>query len=355
MTPLLAVKGIYKSYDQQPFICDVSFSLNPGELLCLLGSSGCGKTSLLRLIAGLETPDRGQICFDGCNLSETAPHKRHFGLMFQEFALFPHKDVFENVAYGCRVQKQPAEAVSRRTREMLELVGLERFAHRNISELSGGERQRVALARSLAPRPRLLMLDEPLGSLDRALREHLVSELRHILKAVGVTAIFVTHDQAEAFAVADAVAVMHAGRIEQIAAPQQLYRHPQNAIVARFLGFQNLLSARYLPDGNVQTTIGVFAVNQASRLSLPATSSIVLRPDAVEIAQGLNGSGANQIIGKLARCIFQGPVNRIHIQTALAQPLVFDLPIDAPLPNIGADICLRVRPEGVAALPERMA
>ena len=218
---------------------NVTLSLESRHILCLLGPSGCGKTTLLRIIAGLERPDRGKVLFDGTDMARIPPHRRRFGMMFQEFALFPHKNVFENVAFGLRMQKLPREEISRRTGEMLALVGLDGFGRRGVHTLSGGERQRVALARSLAPSPRLLMLDEPLGSLDRPLRERLLPELRQILKEIGITAIFVTHDHAEAFAMADVIAVFDKGRIEQMDTPENLRKSPANRTVADFLGVRH--------------------------------------------------------------------------------------------------------------------
>ncbi len=224
----------------------MSFQANEGEIVCLLGPSGCGKTTLLRIIAGLETADRGQVTFDGRPLNDVAVHRRGFGLMFQDFALFPHKDVRANVAFGLRMQGLSKSQIERRVAEMLALVGLEGYGQRRVYDLSGGEQQRVALARSLAPGPRLLMLDEPLGSLDRALREELMNELRAILKGVGVTVLYVTHDQQEAFAVADRVLIMHSGRIVQQGSPQAVYHRPNSVWVARFLGLTNLVPGQVL-------------------------------------------------------------------------------------------------------------
>ncbi len=209
--PLLEVTHISKSFAHTPALRRVSFSLDQGEILGILGPSGCGKTTLLRILAGIETPDSGRISFDGKDMADVPPHRRHFGMMFQDFALFPHKTVFDNVGFGLLQKKLPSQEVTRRVHELLALVGLDGFSNRGISSLSGGERQRIALARSLAPNPRLLLLDEPMGSLDRELRERLVPELKAILQHVGVTAVFVTHDHAEAYAMADKVAVMNHG------------------------------------------------------------------------------------------------------------------------------------------------
>ncbi|NLE99537.1 MAG: ABC transporter ATP-binding protein, partial [Anaerolineales bacterium] len=211
--PHLEVHNICKSYPDGWTLEGVSFAVEQGESICLLGPSGSGKTTLLRLIAGLEKPDCGQVMVDGQDISQVPPHRRGFGMMFQEYALFPHRDVFANVAFGLRMQRQDRDRIAERVTEVLELVDLAGFEHRDVNQLSGGERQRVALARSLAPHPTLLMLDEPLGALDRALREHLMVELPRILRRAQVTTLMVTHDQEEAFAIADRVILMRDGHI----------------------------------------------------------------------------------------------------------------------------------------------
>ena len=241
---VLDVVSITKAFGGVTVLRDVSFHAADEEIVCLLGPSGCGKTTILRIVAGLEVADTGAITLDGQPLAEVPVHRRGFGLMFQDFALFPHKDVAANVAFGLRMQGLPSGQVQARVAEMLDLVGLTGYERRRVYDLSGGEQQRVALARSLAPGPRLLMLDEPLGSLDRALREELLNELRTILKRVGVTTLYVTHDQQEAFAIADRVLIMDRGQIVQQGTPQQVYRQPASPWVARFLGLNNLLPGR---------------------------------------------------------------------------------------------------------------
>ncbi|MGC9335942.1 MAG: ABC transporter ATP-binding protein, partial [Anaerolineae bacterium] len=258
---ILELHNLSKSYPDGWTLTDVSFAVEEEEILSLLGPSGCGKTTLLRLIAGLEMPDSGHVRVDGVDVTHTAPHRRGFGLMFQEYALFPHRDVFGNVAFGLRMEGLDRAMIAKRVTETLALVGLEGFEHRDVNQLSGGERQRVALARSLAPQPRLLMLDEPLGALDRALRERLMDELPQILHQAGVTVITVTHDQDEAFAIADRVALMRAGEVVQIGAPQELYRQPGSPWIARFLGLTNLLEARVIGPRRVETRLGTLQVD----------------------------------------------------------------------------------------------
>ena len=295
---LLEVSHIAKSYPDLPVLYDATFGVDTGEIVCLLGPSGCGKSTLLRIIAGLEEPDDGTVVFDGVDQAGVPVHLRNFGLMFQDYALFPHLTVAENVAFGLRMQNWSADRTALRVREMLAVVGLSGYENRRVTELSGGEQQRVALARSLAPDPRLLMLDEPLGALDRTLREQLMNDLRVILKRVGVTTIYVTHDQEEAFAVADRVMILQArldlgegGRIVQSGPPEDVYRHPATAYVARFLGFRNLLDGivteraagdppRYIAD----TLVGPLDIADAAGEYAPGQAiAVLVRPEAADI------------------------------------------------------------------------
>jgi len=256
----LEIKGIFKSFGSTPVLRGVSLAMEETQILCILGPSGSGKTTLLRVIAGLEHPEQGSVLFKGRDLRNTRPHLRRFGMMFQEYALFPHLDVSGNIAFGLHMLGLSRSEIAKRTGEMLSLVGLQGLSGRNVSELSGGERQRVALARSLAPYPRLLLLDEPLGSLDRGLREKLLGDLRKILRRIGMTTIVVTHDQAEAFAIADTIAVMDQGEIAQMDTPENLYRQPANPEVARFLGLVNLVRGRVETGSSIATPLGLLHV-----------------------------------------------------------------------------------------------
>ena len=232
----LILQHINKSYGRDILMLrDVNLTLARGTKLSVLGPSGCGKTSLLRIIAGLESFDSGSILFNGRSLTEIPPHRRNFGYMFQDFALFPHMNVFENVAFGLKMKKQSGKDITARVDEMLELTGLEGYGPRSIYELSGGERQRVALARTLAPKPRLLMLDEPLSALDRVLRHRLLADLTEILSGLNITTIFVTHDHEEAFAAGSTVMVMRKGKIEQMGSREELQTAPVNDWVRDFL------------------------------------------------------------------------------------------------------------------------
>ena len=250
-----------------------------GEVVTVLGPSGSGKTTLLRVVAGLQRPDAGRVLLDGVDLARVPPHRRGIGLVFQDHALFPHRDVAGNVSFGLRMRGDSPEAVAARTAELLELVGLSGFGHRSIGTLSGGEQQRVALARALAPEPSVLLLDEPLGSLDRRLRDRLLEDLARLFDGSGLTAVYVTHDQTEAFALGDRVAVMRDGRVVQVATPDELWARPLDADVALFLGIGNV-------DG-----------------------SEIVRPEAVHVLPA-TGDGA----GVVERAVRTGPIVRIVVR-----------------------------------------
>jgi ABC-type Fe3+/spermidine/putrescine transport system ATPase subunit len=336
--PGLELHGLYKSFGETQALKGISFEVGKGEIIALLGPSGCGKSTTLGIIAGLEPADRGDVLWDGVSMLDVPPHKRGFGLMFQDFALFPHMNVYENVSFGLRMGKQPPGQIRLRVEEVLELVNLPGFGERDVNTLSGGEQQRVALARSLAPNPRLLMLDEPLGSLDRNLRERLVLELREILKRMKQTAIYVTHDQEEAFGLADRVVVMNSGRVEQIDAPERIYYEPASIFVARFLGLNNLLNGHAHRDGArslIETAIGSLPLD--SPLSGPVT--VLLRPDAVMIS----GSGTCKLEGVLVKRTFRGSVFRAVVEVNQV-PIELDLPSNAELPMEGERVEVTFNP-----------
>ncbi len=274
----LDIEGLRVAYGDTVALDSVDLHVASGEILTLLGPSGCGKSTMLRAIAGLVTPDAGSIVVDGADLAGVPPHRRRLGLMFQDYALFPHRDVAGNIAFGPRMQRDERAAVAEHVRQALELVGLAGYDRRSIASLSGGEQQRVALARALAPRPRLLMLDEPLGSLDRSLRERLTVELRDLFRALETTTITVTHDQGEAFTIADRVAVMRAGTIVQLGTPRDVWRRPADGFVARFLGFTNVFDVD-VRQGRAVCPAGTFATERGD-----GPACVVLRPDAVTLA-----------------------------------------------------------------------
>ena len=319
--PLLTVSGLYKAYEGVPAVDGVSFSAEPGELLCLLGPSGCGKTTLLRRLAGLDEPDAGTITFEDRSINNLAPQQRGFGLMFQDLALFPHMDVFGNVAFGLRMQKLPAVQVQSRVQELLDLVEMGGYAQRKVHELSGGERQRVALARSLAPAPKLLMLDEPLGSLDRALRESLQSQVRRILKEVGVTSIYVTHDRDEAFTMADKLIFMNRGSIVQTGTPEEVVANPADGFVARTLGFKNILRGVVLDDSEIlkiECSVGIIPVAKPPGLETSRGSDLTLLVNESGISMSALQSGKatpdNSLQGVITERVFRGDRYELRVR-----------------------------------------
>ncbi|MEP7188837.1 MAG: ABC transporter ATP-binding protein [Roseiflexaceae bacterium] len=340
-----------KSYGDTPALRGVSLSAAPGAIVCLLGPSGCGKTTLLRVIAGLEQADSGAITFAGHPIDGLPVHMRGFGLMFQDYALFPHRDVAGNVAFGLRMRSETREQIAARVAEMLDLVGLAGYDRRRVYELSGGERQRVALARSLAPSPRLLMLDEPLGALDRALRERLLDELRTILTRVGVTSLYVTHDQAEAFAIADWLVLMNDGLIEQQGPPEAVYRQPATRFAARFLGLSNLIDGRVLAREQntllIETPLGQLRATGQARPGDAVT--LVIRPEAARPRAAAANGETNTLTGIVAERSFRGSRTRLTIQHASGRMLEFEID-DLALPAAGQPIALALRADAISLI-----
>ena len=346
---MLRIESLSATYDGAPVLRDIDLEVPAGELLCVLGPSGGGKSTLLRVIAGLEEPSAGRVSFDGRDLAGVPAHERGIGLMFQDYALFPHRNVTENVAFGLRMQGQGSRDVRARVAELLELVGLPGAQERSVSQLSGGEQQRVALARALAPRPRLLMLDEPMGSLDRALRERLPEELRAIFGELGLTVIYVTHDQDEALSVADRVVLLDAGRIVADGTPEALWTRPPTAWVARFLGFRNIAPARLQGD-LLETPWGRLPASVAGTPASSGAVTVVLRPAAlVPAADG-------PIRGRVVARRFRGDHVLLVVEAPEAPPLHMEAR-EGELPAVGDDIALTLLPggahviDGAAAVP----
>ena len=313
MNTCLELQGICKAFDHKSGLRDIHLTMKGTEILALLGPSGCGKTTLLRIIAGLETPDHGQIIFNGQLMNSVPAHCRGFGLMFQDYALFPHLNVFKNISYGLSITGYSLKDQARRVEELLRLVGLEGFGQRDVAGLSGGEKQRVALARCLAPRPRLIMLDEPLAALDRGLREHLSLEVKRIITEVGIPSILVTHDQSEAFAMADRVAVLHHGQIIQCDKPEYLYAHPASAVVAEFLGLINVLSSGRLFEL-------IKTIKKTGK-------TFLIRPDAATLSKNKTDLGIEALV---LENIFRGQHTLVRC-LILDSEITFSFP--APLPQ----------------------
>jgi spermidine/putrescine transport system ATP-binding protein len=297
---------------------ELSLEIPHGSFFALLGPSGCGKTTTLRMLGGFEEPDAGRIEVGGADVTGVPPYKRDVNTVFQSYALFPHLNVFENVAFGLRRRKIPKHHVEGRVGEILRIVGLEGFDKRKPRQLSGGQQQRVALARALVNGPRVLLLDEPLGALDLKLRKQMQLELKMIQHELGLTFVHVTHDQEEAMTMADSIAIMNHGRIEQLGTPAELYERPSTAFVANFLGVSNLLSGTASSNDTVHTDAGDFQVADA----LPGAGtrvSVGVRPEKLR----LGGEGANRLEGTVAERAYTGVATQYVVDTAAGKITVF--------------------------------
>jgi spermidine/putrescine transport system ATP-binding protein len=295
-----------------------------GEFFSLLGPSGCGKTTTLRMIAGFEQPSEGRILLDGNDVAYTPPHKRNVNTVFQNYALFPHLNVFDNVAFGLRRAKRPKSEVSERVARALELVQLTGYGKRKSSQLSGGQQQRVALARALVLNPAVLLLDEPLGALDAKLRKALQIELKALQQEVGITFLYVTHDQEEALTMSDRLAVMNAGRVEQVGAPQDVYEDPQTIFVADFLGVSNLMdaTARGASDGACRVELDGFELRgSAGATDVTGPAKIVIRPERVELEPHGTPAGPNRLPGMIERVVYVGSVIQVIVRAATGDAL----------------------------------
>ena len=298
---LIRLWDLCMAFDDELVLDHINLYINDSEFLTLLGPSGCGKTTTLRIIGGFTTPTSGDVTFDGVRINDVPPHKRQINTVFQKYALFPHLDVFENIAFGLRIAKVPAEEIEERVTEMLGVVSLKGFEHRKITQLSGGQQQRVAIARALVNRPKVLLLDEPLGALDLRLRKDMQIELKRIQQQMGITFIYVTHDQEEALTMSDTVVVMDKGRIQQIGTPEDIYNEPKNAFVADFIGESNILNGTMVRDNVVKMygkefpcVDGGFAPNEPV--------DVVIRPEDIDIVPVEQG----QLVGTVTNVTFKG-------------------------------------------------
>ena len=298
---VIRLRDLCMAFDDELVLDHINLYINDSEFLTLLGPSGCGKTTTLRIIGGFTTPTSGDVTFDGVRINDVPPHKRQINTVFQKYALFPHLDVFENIAFGLRIAKVPAEEIEERVTEMLGVVSLKGFEHRKITQLSGGQQQRVAIARALVNRPKVLLLDEPLGALDLRLRKDMQNELKRIQQQMGITFIYVTHDQEEALTMSDTVVVMDKGRIQQIGTPEDIYNEPKNAFVADFIGESNILNGTMVRDNVVKMygkefpcVDGGFAPNEPV--------DVVIRPEDIDIVPVEQG----QLAGTVTNVTFKG-------------------------------------------------
>lgn len=298
---IINLKDITVAFDGETVLDNLSLSIRDGEFVTLLGSSGCGKTTTLRIIAGFIEPDAGSVFFDGVSVNGIPPHKRPVNTIFQKYALFPNLNVYDNIAFGLRVSKTPEKEIRVRVSEMLELVGLKGFEKKNIAYLSGGQQQRVAIARAVINRPKVLLLDEPLAALDAKLRKDMQNELKKIQRELGITFIFVTHDQEEALSMSDTVVVMNEGKIQQVGTPIDIYNEPENAFVADFIGESNIVDGIMLEDFKVKLDGRVFeCLDKGFSKNEPV--DVVIRPEDVDIVPLDKG----MIAGTITSVTFRG-------------------------------------------------
>jgi spermidine/putrescine ABC transporter ATP-binding subunit len=313
----LELRGVRKSFGRTVAVSELDLKLDRGELVALLGPSGCGKTTTLRIVAGFEQPDRGEVWLRGMPATMLPPHRRDVGIVFQNYALFPHMTVFENVAYGLRRRHVQAIELRRRVGEALAMVHLDTLAERYPRQLSGGQQQRVAVARAVVIRPSILLFDEPLSNLDAKLRQAMRAELRNLQQQLGITALFVTHDQEEALALADRIAVMNAGVVEQIGTAEQVYRRPQSRFVATFVGECNFLTGR-LSEGDRFEVAGI-AVAIADAGTVPAgAATLALRPEDIRIlpSGSAAANGGQTLKGTVAEVVYLGATFRYRVVLA---------------------------------------
>jgi len=355
----LEVRGLTKRYSPQVTVGPLSFEVMEGEFFSLLGPSGCGKTTTLRCIGGFETLSEGSITLGGRRLDDRPPHRRDVGLVFQNYALFPHLTVFDNIAFGLRLRKIGKAEIERRVGQMLELVDLPHVAARHPAQLSGGQQQRVAIARSLVLEPSLLLFDEPLSNLDFKLRIQMRYELRDLQRRLGKTAVYVTHDQTEALALSDRIAVLSQGRIEQIGTPSEIYERPASAFVADFIGSSNLVAARVCGDGGGAGTL--VETEHGLPLTIPrvadpagATVTLLLRPERFQMAASGDGdaTAANRFTARVRDVTYLGEDLQLRVLASERQPLVVSIKNSKGTRAItsGGAIDLAIDPEDIHVL-----
>jgi putative spermidine/putrescine transport system ATP-binding protein len=352
----IELRSVSKTYKDNPVVRDLSISVEKGEFLSLLGGSGCGKTTTLRMIAGFESPSSGAVFVAGQDVSAVPPAKRRLGMVFQNYALFPNMTVARNIGFGLRVARRSRGEISRRVAEMLELIGMGEFAHRYPHQLSGGQQQRVALARAVAVQPAALLLDEPLSALDAKIRVRLREEIRTVQQKLGITTIYVTHDQEEALSISDRVAVMREGVIEQIGTPFEIYNRPATAYVASFIGTLNVLAARAVDPAAGILTVDGQEIRAAGPFSAPRGGPVrlSLRPEA--LALGTGESGSNRLKGRLEGIRFLGSIVRLTVSTGGNSVSVdrFNDPRLVP-PVIGDELIFNFPPEACIVVPSEAA
>ena len=352
MTEGVSLRGIVKQYGTVTALAGVDLDVRGGELLTILGPSGSGKTTLLKTVAGFEIPDRGTILLNGTDVTEMFPAKRNVGMVFQNYALFPHMSVRDNVAFPLEMRRVARPEIAERVSRALALVELSGYEARRPSQLSGGQQQRVALARAIVFDPAVLLLDEPFGALDRKLRETMQLEVKRLQRRLGLTTIFITHDQEEALVLADRIAVMNGGRIEQIGTPDMIYDRPVNAFVADFVGESNILAGRIaaVREDGIDVTLDAGMVLTAGPDPTAAGErrvGVLIRPERVKEA---NGAVQNRLSGAIIETVYLGSSRKHRLKLDAGPELLVRLPIDRPDPGIGERLSVTVAPGDVRLL-----
>ncbi len=338
MNALIELKNITKTFDDQQILKGINLNIYENEFLTLLGPSGCGKTTTLRIIAGFDESDGGELLFDGIEISKLPPYKREVNTVFQKYALFPHLNVFDNVAFGLNIKKTEKSVVKQEVEKMLKLVGLANFEKRDVTSLSGGQQQRVAIARALINKPKVLLLDEPLGALDAKLRKEMQFELKKIQKEVGITFIYVTHDQEEALSMSDTVVVMNDGYIQQIGTPTDVYNEPENRFVAQFIGESNIIEGIMIRDCLVSFDDFEFeCVDKGFKDN--EEIEVVLRPEDIDIVPAENA----KLTGTVTSIVFKGVHYEIMVQSKYRQYMIHTTDYH----EVGLEVGLSFGPEDI--------
>ena len=340
---IINIEHLSKSFNGKKVLDDINLYVKRGEFITLLGPSGCGKTTLLRQIAGFLQPDEGVITMDGRDISQVPPHKRKLNTVFQRYALFPHLDVYDNVAFGLKLAKVPEDEIAARVKKYLKLVSMSDYEDRDVNTLSGGQQQRIAIARALVNQPSVLLLDEPLSALDLKMRKDMQIELKEMHQKLGITFIYVTHDQEEALTLSDTVVVMNEGRIQQIGTPTDIYNEPRNEFVADFIGESNILNATMLCDRKVSFIGHDFdCVDEGFGENAPV--DVVVRPEDIYIMKNLNGA---QFTGTVKSCIFKGVHYEMFVDTDSGNELMIQ---DYNAFEVGSTVGMLIRPEDIQVM-----
>ena len=335
---IIELKNLCKSYDELTILDNFSLNIKKNEFLTLLGPSGCGKTTTLKIIAGFEYADDGKVIFEGKDINNTPPYQRPVNTVFQKYALFPHMNIYENIAFGLRIKKLPKEEIDRKVKEMLKLVALEGYENRKVDSLSGGQQQRIAIARALVNEPKVLLLDEPLGALDLKLRQEMQIELKRMQQKLGITFIFVTHDQEEALSMSDTIVVMNKGKIQQMGTPEDIYNEPKNSFVARFIGESNIFDGIMLDDFKVEFCGKLFdCVDKGFEKN--ENIEVVIRPEDIKMVEPNEG----MLKGIVTSTVFKG----VHYEILVKENDRVLMLHNTKSAEVGSELGMDIYPEDI--------